>query len=479
MDFIAQHPWRELLLKPLSPEAIREPLADDHPQWEFIDGEMVKLGSLAHSQLDIPDIQNRAMNILSQESKDCRLLAHLLRTLQHSGKPVEILIAIALLADYADHFWPISWPNNSVHKRRLTQQILKRFGGVSSSFTEQASSTEREEAVAQFSRLLKTWQESEPTLVKEIEDLLVSYQRQPSRVDDVQNAPSSSVSTSGSYASTTTTTPSAIPSAIPLESVEVDSSNDRAWRHTLLKVSELLCERQPEMAIGYRLRRYAIWNGITSAPQAQPDGRTPLAAVSADRVTDYLASLPNANIALWRQIEQSVTVAPYWLDGHHLSAQVAVRLNYPEVADAIRDELSQLLNRVPTLKTLYFTDRTPFLSPETAIWLEQASKDSGTSTNVNALNQEQDNDDIWQCYQEQGLEAALHALEQRQQQQHEPRDRFYSQLLSAQLLESAGFNSLAHQGYLSLLLSGQSLSLTDWEPSLFNLLAEKIPSQKK
>ncbi|WP_432804438.1 type VI secretion system domain-containing protein [Escherichia coli] len=43
--------------------------------------------------------------------------------------------------------------------------------------------------------------------------------------------------------------------------------------------------------------------------------------------------------ALWQQVEKSVLLAPYWLDGHCLSAQTALRLGYKQVADTIRDEV--------------------------------------------------------------------------------------------------------------------------------------------
>ncbi|WP_366542045.1 type VI secretion system domain-containing protein, partial [Salmonella enterica] len=97
--------------------------------------------------------------------------------------------------------------------------------------------------------------------------------------------------------------------------VDIDSHDDKAWRDTLLKVAAILCERQPDSPQGYRLRRHALWQAITSVPQAESDGRTPLAAVPADMTADYQARLNNADLALWQQVEKSLLLAPYWLDG--------------------------------------------------------------------------------------------------------------------------------------------------------------------
>ncbi|GDG78269.1 ATP-dependent Clp proteinase [Escherichia coli] len=78
-----------------------------------------------------------------------------------------------------------------------------------------------------------------------------------------------------------------------------------------------------------------------------------LAAVSADMVADYHAQLGSADMALWQQVEKSVLLAPYWLDGHCLSAQTALRLGYKQVADAIRDEVIRFLERLQTRQDLH------------------------------------------------------------------------------------------------------------------------------
>lgn len=79
MDLRDPNVWISHLLENLPEEKLASALKDDNPNWEYIDGEIVKLGSLAHSQLDIPELQRRGLVILASESKDFRLLAHLLR----------------------------------------------------------------------------------------------------------------------------------------------------------------------------------------------------------------------------------------------------------------------------------------------------------------------------------------------------------------------------------------------------------------
>lgn len=75
MDLRIPDIWISHLLENLPDDKLAKPLKDDNPAWEYIDSEIVKLGSLAHSQLDIPEIQRRGLVLLASESKDFRLLA--------------------------------------------------------------------------------------------------------------------------------------------------------------------------------------------------------------------------------------------------------------------------------------------------------------------------------------------------------------------------------------------------------------------
>ena len=115
---------------------------------------------------------------------------------------------------------------------------------------------------------------------------------------------------------------------------------------------------------------------------------------------DYLARLNNADMALWQQVEKSLLLAPYWLDGHYLSAQTALRLGYKQVADAIRDEVTDFLARLPALINLLFNDRTPFVSEQTKQWL--ASSGSVNQT-VPVVQTDEELQAAKACFDENGL----------------------------------------------------------------------------
>lgn len=417
MDLRDPNVWISHLLENLPEEKLASALKDDNPNWEYIDGEIVKLGSLAHSQLDIPELQRRGLVILASESKDFRLLAHLLRTLQHAGDPH---LALRLLALYVEHYWAVAAPQNMAHKKRFASQVIKRFETGIEGFSQNAATEQRDALSGELAKLAQCWQShNAPELAQATDDLFALYQRAFNRAAP---APVPTPAASGSSPQTTATSESGVtqPSA-PAPQIVIDSHDDKAWRDTLLKVAAILCERQPDSPQGYRLRRHALWQNITSTPQAESDGRTPLAAVSADMVADYHAQLGSADMALWQQVEKSVLLAPYWLDGHCLSAQTALRLGYKQVADAIRDEVIRFLERLPQLTGLLFNDHTPFISEQTKQWLA-ASPDAKVAP-VAQIGEE--SKAARACFAEQGLEAALRYLDMLPE--GDPRDQFHRQ----------------------------------------------------
>lgn len=460
MDIHNPDVWLSHLLEALPEEKLASKLSDENPQWEYIDGEIVKLGSLNHAQLDVPELQRQGLQLLASESKDFRLVSHLLRTLQHAGNP---LLALRMLTQYVTHYWAVAWPQNAANKKRFADQILKRFEAGIAVFIAASTPEQRDALLGELAKLAQCWQTSGmPELASATDDLFAQYQRAFR-----DNSPVATPSVTPTIAAT-------IPAAVsvtvaPL--VNIDSHDDKAWRDTLLKVAAILCERQPASAQGYRLRRHALWQNITSAPQSESDGRTPLAAVSADMVDDYQSRLVRADIALWQQVEQSLLLAPYWLDGHHLSAQIAQQLGHDGVAQAIRDEVRSFLARLPQLDALRFNDRSPFINEATRRWLAgEPQKPAVAAVATDDMTQR-----VWQYYQEQGLQAALTLLETHPGDT--PRARFYRQFLTAQLLDASGMTQIAWHHYQMLFKAGLHTMLSDWEPALLEQLETKLATE--
>lgn len=226
MDLRNPDIWFAHLLENLPEEKLTSPLKDDNPDWEYIDGEMLKLGSLAHSQLDIPEIQRRGLMLLASESKDFRLLAHLLRTLQHAGDP---LLAMRLLALYVEHYWTLAAPQNAAHKQRFAAQVLKRFESGTESFAESADITQRDSLLAELAKLAQRWQEQNiPALAQAVDDLSSQYRRAFRGAAPVPPAAGPSTQPTSVSATQSPSVPPSDPAVVTAPVVDIDSHDDKA-----------------------------------------------------------------------------------------------------------------------------------------------------------------------------------------------------------------------------------------------------------
>lgn len=469
--------WREQLLAPLDEAKISSQLDENSADWEYIENEMIKFGSLSHSTLDIDDLQRRALQLFATQTKDFRLLVHFLRTLQHAAVPEELVIAATVASAYMQHYWDNSYPSNPRLKLRLAQQIIKRFESVKNSFCQQATSEQRYDILGEFAYLAQFWHTNQPSLSTQMDELSRAYQH-------IENTQESTITVEESVKAEpvneikkTPQTPVSATSQAEQPHVEINQSDDRQWKQTLLKVAGILCEQAPNDAVGYRLRRYAIWHNIQTLPMSDKQGKTPLAAVAIDRVTDYKAQLMQPTLTLLNEIEQSLTLAPYWLDGHYLAAQAAQSLGLTSISSAIAQELSLFLTRLPQLSHLYFSDMTLFISEETHQWLN--SLESKTNNKASpALSLQSEQQEIMTCFEQEGLNAALLMIDNAISITTEPRQRFYLQLLSAQLFEASKMSSIANVYFNQLYQDALRYSLSEWEPNLLNQLASKAEHQQ-
>lgn len=152
-----QHPWCARLLTSLPDEQIRGAVLADEPRWDYVETELVKLGSLAHSQVDLNAVAEACLGLLESRTKDMRVLAQLLRCLQHPAKATPLGAAISLLEAWIQAYWLLAWPGNASQKQRLMVQIVKRFEGALPRICESASAAELAQLLAQAEQLERVW----------------------------------------------------------------------------------------------------------------------------------------------------------------------------------------------------------------------------------------------------------------------------------------------------------------------------------
>ncbi|VYT91124.1 type VI secretion system protein TssA [Metakosakonia massiliensis] len=459
MDGLQHHPWRKILLSDIRDIAI--PVDEESAEWEALDAAVATIGTVSHSQINMDDVRHNAL-ILLGKTKDLRVLAHLLRTLQHGKKPQDVTLALLLFADYCEHFWHSAAPQARA-KSRLLKQILIRFGQAQEAFNLSSTAIERELALDCLRRIREALAEHQES-IESIDQLYAGYSKKEEnqagevvsstrREDAVQiaRAPAEYLASEAK-----------VPAVAPTPGVAINTASEIEWKRTLLKVAEILCERIPQDPIGFRLRRHAIFASLTEP--LNREGKTDLAPFPADRESDIKAGITHASVGEWIQVENILTSTPFWLEGHFISARIALQQNYSAVACAIKDELLALLQRLPMLRNFRYSDDSAFMSDEMKAWLD--GRGSGAST----FNAADESSSVLQCFSEQGLEAAL-ALLNEKPIDNDLRGHYHQLKCSVQLLAEAGYKTLAVRQAESLWSACKTLTLEQWEPSFFEDLS--------
>ncbi|AZT85455.1 type VI secretion system protein TssA [Marinobacter sp. NP-4(2019)] len=475
MQVVEQHPYVEQVLETLGGESdMGESLGDD-ATLEFLEDEIMKVGSLAHNEVDWNKVESESLRLLSDRSKDLKVLGFLLISLQRGGDGERFALSLFLLHRVLDSWWEHAWPypgdKGKRARRMMFTQMLQRAGkGVDSLTFDRKVGDGRSYCLGMIDNLIA--QAGDRELVDDgIYDLKRAIEKLPA---DPEPAPAVTTAQPSEKPATSaaTTTVNKAPTA-SLGELTLDPANERATRQSLLKVADLLVESEPDTPLGYQLRRYAIWQGITSVPPSRDGIKTDLAAVSADRVAEYREALEKApDMELWKRIEQSLSVSPFWLDGHWLSAGAAESLGYGPCAEAIRESVLAFVERLPQLTDMTFNDGTPFLCAEAADWMRTAPVKAGVAGGASPWDQAYEQ--ARELAGQKGLARAMQLMEDGLASAREPRDRFYWRLASARLLKDSGLKALAGQQIQDLHQQTRGLSLEDWEPGLVSKLDKLV-----
>ncbi|KKD61745.1 type VI secretion protein [Grimontia sp. AD028] len=455
--------YRERVAKPIAGEnPVGERLLDD-ALLDFVETQMMKVGSLSHAEVQWGEAEQSAMKLIETQTKDLKLLTHLLQCLQYQSSPERFTLSVFILADFITAYWetcyPAPGPRGVLPRRKFFSQIVQRTEKAAEKLDFSMFDVDQKEDVEKALKELETAAEEKDLPTEGVLDIASLLKRKLATPEpQVQQAPSSAPSETASSSA-----------SAPSPKLEIDGSSDRAVKQTLLKVAEFVSELDGGIALALRLRRFAVWFSITSAPDSEANGETQLMPVSADRISEYEDQLSRgADHALWRKVEQSLTVAPYWIDGHFLSYRIALKLGNTEWADTIASEVRSFVKRVPAVAELSFKGGMPYVGEETRRWLDEGdttSTGSATTSDWDGKRKE-----AFTLADEGGLSVALAMLNDGLSTSKEPRDQFYWRMLSADVMKRHNLSAMADQHYHQLLEQANHTSLTDWEPALIQRL---------
>ncbi|ENM5760060.1 type VI secretion system protein TssA [Vibrio mimicus] len=463
--------YRQCIAKPISnSHPVGERLVD-HPLFDFIEDQMMKVGSLSHASVQWDEVEHSTLKLLGEQTKDIKLLVYLLQCLHNQMTPPRFITSFVVMSEFLNQYWTESYPapgaRGNLPRRKFFSQMVQRFAAAVDKLDfhrfDEADRQALEAAVGEWQQAVEKQALSsdlvESVAIRIQAELKRAKQQHQAKVQSAKNEVPSE------------TAPSAAASMV------VDNSSDKAAKQTLLKVADFLAEQEFGIALSIRLRRFAVWGSITSLPDHKPDGETLLRGMQADRVKDYQDQLRHPDLALWRKVEQSLTMAPYWFEGQWMSYTIAQQLGKSDWCQAIAEETQNFLRRLPSLLELKFKGGEPFVSDSVKEWLENVGETQSLAGKSVGGDWQEKRKEAFQLAKEGGIAVALSMLNDGLVSAIEPRDKFYWRLLSADLLRANHLDAMAGEQYQTLLAQVTTLSVPEWEPSLVEQIQRYTTSE--
>ena len=249
---------------------------------------------------------------------------------------------------------------------------------------------------------------------------------------------------------------------------------DRA-RH----MAAFLREQPQGYLAAYRLMRCVRWDTLTEVPPHEVSGRTRLPAPRAELRAHLQRLILQKQ---WPELLERVEAAfaeganHFWLDLQYYAfkAQEQAGGEYAQVRDLVTTDCALMLERLPGLDKLAFTDGSPFADDTTREWIarhatvrdvERGETVAPVAIDTAGTDWAETETQAAEMAHQQGIEAAFAWL-QRLPAQDGERDKFLRQLVMARVAERADKPDTALHLLTTLDANTARYQLAAWEPTL-------------
>ena len=243
------------------------------------------------------------------------------------------------------------------------------------------------------------------------------------------------------------------------------------------KAALFLTENEPTKIMGYRLMRSVRWDVLEKAPPAD-GGKTQLPAPNPQQRV-YFQKLTGDNE--WKTILEKAEAAfvsganHMWLDLQRMICTACKELGaeYAAVRKAVLIETAVLVNRIPDIVSLNFSDDSAFCDDATKDWISsevqtalgsEEGAQGGSGGAADALAEEQR--EINQLVSGGKIEDALAMVQANMRSSSNERDNFRRTVLTGSLLLKAKQPDIAMSVLESLDQKIESHGLNKWDPDI-------------
>ena len=372
------------------------------PAYDELQAEVDKLVSPAAGPVDWEKVGRFAGDILMNKSKDLLVASYLAVALIHTKRSDGFSVGLKLYLELMERFWEELFPEKIRLRGRVRalewwlEKTVAALRQVQDHSFAPKQLTQIKENLDRLDNFLGEHLENAPSL-SPIRDYFNAISTGPTEKEETLAPPRAPTETAeGEPAS------AALQQREPREPQQLDSARGiaspqeagKALSDGLLKISAAsfyLWQQDPASPQAYRLTRKTSWYAVDELPPAS-DGQTRIAPPPS-QVKNLLFDLRDKDDAeaLLQAAETRQPQYIFWIDLNYLVAEALARLGsgFDRARQAVCQETAFLLERLPGLEELSFSDGSPFAALETRRWLKGIAFRAATS-DASPLTMEED-----------------------------------------------------------------------------------------
>ncbi|MCJ8314776.1 MAG: type VI secretion system protein TssA [Saccharospirillaceae bacterium] len=416
LSILSGHEYEHLGSINISDESPCGIAAKYETDFEALEAELAKQESVTAATVDWRDVCQYGVNLLTNQTKDLLVSAYLAKGLVETQGYFGLTLSLKIVRDIISTHWvsmypplkrmrareaALNWLSEKTghfalqNKPKTTDYaaILESYdllyeimdlldqkiegGGPSLLEISKPLKDYRKEAKYHFESLQQAAVKKEKTPQKkaDLKDVEVKKEEEP---EPIKQNIIKKASPASKKALTTVNTG-------PVTSDNEAKKTIRSIQEAARTAGGFYLDQQKFNAKAYRLNRVSTWLMIDQAPPAK-DGVTQLPSSPVADKRKQLETLFEANKfeELLPQLEQTLTRAPFWLDGQLLAAKSLQVLGdkFQDAYECVIRETRNFLERAPGIEYLKFSDNVPFANEQTLLWISSevmSSNDTGES----------------------------------------------------------------------------------------------------
>jgi type VI secretion system protein VasJ len=383
--------------EPIQPDQPTGSDARYEPEYEQLQAEIDKLSvPSASGGVDWKKVSDLAALILDKKSKDLLVASYLAVSQVHLRQIHGFADGLTVIHDLIDQYWGNLFPAKKRMRGRLgaIEWWIEKTETALEGIKPDPVAAEKLEGINMtLSRIDALIQEyfPEPPLLRPIQRVidkipsLSEEKREAEPTPDAEPAQTKPLSESEPETEIVRETPKAAPATTEPEPLATEQDAQRLINAGLQKIRQaaaFLLEIGPMNPTAFRYRRITAWSPILALPP-ESNGQTQIPS-PAPQIRQALMDLKDKGNwnALITSAEQSLSQYFFWFDLNRFVSESLVSLgeSYRSSHEAVCQETSFFLHRLPGAADLAFSDGTPFADPETKEWLESIALGGGTLT---------------------------------------------------------------------------------------------------